>query len=364
MEKMKFLKLSKKSLAILLYYRDNLGESFYADYTMDDNNNYYLSQILSLEDSDNLLQNPSFELELGSTWVDKKSGILTRGTGVFGDENNHHLVLTANTIDTRVVVQNVPLDGKSGDVYVVGSMAHANAPIPNEEHFVGIEVYPLTEILPGFYTVSDNTNAIYRLAFDSTIDNDTQFRIGAFELEEDVVGFQFRLVYAMQNGEAYFDDALLYKSSTENVSFFNPNNTTEDTDTSNTPAETITTYNNKGLIISETSYDGNSSMMSQYAYNSDYFNTSWTDNNNVTTNYVYDSTGSLSQKSVGNNTTTYKYTPVGALKEVSTAVSGLTDNISKIKTTYTYSGDRIESIVHNNTTFKLNYNSFGNVKSV
>ena len=106
-------------------------------------------------------------------------------------------------------------------------------------------------------------------------------------------------------------------------------------------------------------------MVSKYVYTEDGFVSSVTDTNNITTSYVYDSsTGMLKQKGVNDSITEYKYTPVGALKEVSTVVSGLTDNINELKTSYSYSKDRIKTISHNGMTYSFDYNSFGNIKSV
>ena len=74
--------------------------------------------------------------------------------------------------------------------------------------------------------------------------------------------------------------------------------------------------------------------------------------------------GTLNSVTIGDKVTSFSYTPVGALKEVTRAVSGLTDNVSNISASYTYSHDRITSVTHNGIKYNFTYNSFGNVKNV
>lgn len=77
-------------------------------------------------------------------------------------------------------------------------------------------------------------------------------------------------------------------------------------------------------------------------------------------NYTY----MLESTTIGDKTTNYLYTATGALKEVSRAVSGLTNSLENMNTKYSYSHDRITSVSHNGIKYNFTYNSFGNVKKV
>lgn len=348
----------------ILYYKSSDGETFYADYSDDEDGNDYLSQIVSPEDAVSCLDNYDFQSGRIEPWTECNGNSLHIEQRKNADDSTNCLLrVNGDANSMRYAVQNVDINGSLGDIYVVGALALANAPIPTPEHFFGIEVYKCVfDVFDEEYIVENEP--IYRLAFDSTMDNESQFRLGAFKLDENVEALQFRLVYSFQAGEAYFDDAFLYESTVDNVSFFEPDDTTESS-ASTDDNETIKTYNDKGLVLTETSTDGTLSMLSQYQYSEDYFVSSITDNNNITTSYIYDSaTGMLKQKGTNGSITEYKYTPVGALKEVTRVVQGLTDNVNEIKSKYSYSNDRIESIEHNGVKYTFNYNSFGNVKSV
>ncbi|MDE6864552.1 MAG: RHS repeat-associated core domain-containing protein, partial [Eubacterium sp.] len=204
----------------------------------------------------------------------------------------------------------------------------------------------------------------------TSLDYEEQFRLGAFQLEKNTEYIEIRLVYSYQSGYADFDEIQLYKSNDDNVTFFNESEAETEpaalSDEETTVAESSSTItNDKGLTTAEITSDGNLSMVTQYTYDDNYYLKSFADTNNVTTEYEYDNAnGTLKSLKIGDKETVYSYTPTGALKEVTRAVSGLTDNVANISASYTYNHDRITSIAHNGIKYNLTYNSFGNVKKV
>lgn len=339
----------------ILYY-DSPQNTYYADYSTNPNGKEYLSQIVSPENGVNLLENPDFESGSDCWTVDQ--GEIIAG-------NNNYLRLKGSPDTKRIAYQGVELEVTSGEIYVVGGWSKANTPIPTDSHFWGIEIHTFSEDDDG----EEIDNTLYKLSFDSTIDNEPQFRLGAFVIPEDTEYIEVQLVYSHQSGYADFDDIQLYKSTEENVSFLYESDdkaepiALSDSETINTDTQTVT--NDKGLVTAEIMSDGNLSMVSKYTYDNNYYLSSYTDTNNVTTTYDYDSSnGTLNSLTIGDKETVYSYTSTGALKEVTRAVSGLTDDVANISASYTYNYDRITSITHNGIKYNLTYNSFGNVKKV
>lgn len=353
----------------VIYYRTNTGEEYYADYSKIYNNK--LTQILSPESSFTLLENDNFEIENIEPWFEEGGNSLEIIGDTLSGNGEYILRVGGSTDNERAAIQDVKINGIEGDTFVIGGWGRGNAPIPVDSHFFGIEVYAATnagtEEEPEIYA---DDEPLYKLEFDTSLDFEEQFRLGAFQLEENTDYIEVRLVYSYQSGKADFDEIQLYKSNDDNVTFFNesedvaePAALSDEETTGDECSRTIT--NDKGLTTAEIVSNGNLSMVSQYEYNNNYYLKSATDNNNVKTEYEYDNTnGTLKSLKIGDKETVYSYTPVGALKEVTRAVSGLTDNVANISASYTYNHDRITSIAHNGIKYNLTYNSFGNVKKV
>lgn len=351
----------------IIYYRNSEGEDYYADYSKTYLNQ--LTQLLSHENRDSLLENYNFETNDIYPWFEQGGNSIDTEEDTLSGQGEYILRLSGATDEERSAIQDIKIDGKSGDIFVVGGWGRGNAPIPVENHFFGIEVYAAentdTEDNPFIEVIGD---PLYTLAFDTTMDYEEQFRLGAFQLEEDTEYLEIRLVYSYQAGSADFDEIQLYKSSEESVTFFentadSSNVSTLSEESNDSDMQTIT--NDKGLTTAEVVSDGNKSMVTKYAYDDNYYLSSVTDTNNVTTGYSYNPyNGTLNSVTIGDKVTSFSYTPVGALKEVTRAVSGLTDNVSNISASYTYSHDRITSVTHNGIKYNFTYNSFGNVKNV
>lgn len=355
----------------VLYYKNLDGETYYADYTDDELGNDVLSQILSPENASNKVRNNDFENGELYPWYEYDGNSLAVIPESLSNGGECILRTSGTATEMRAAIQDVKVDATAGDIFVIGGWGRANAPISAINHFFGFEVYSceVDDTFPDEPLVMPAEEPIYRLSFDTTLDYEAQFRLGAFKIPSDTSYLQIRLVYSYQAGSADFDEIQLYKSSEDNVTFFD--DTTENEvmpmseELEETPEDTKTITNSKGLTTAEIMSDGNSSMISKYEYDENYYISNYTDTNNVSTEYSYDaSNGILNSTTIGENKTEYAYTPVGALREVKRAVTGLEGNISELKSSYSYSHDRITSITHNNVKYNLTYNSFGNVKKV
>lgn len=351
----------------IIYYRNSEGEDYYADYSKTYLNQ--LTQLVAHDNKESLLENYNFETNDIYPWFEQGGNSIDTVEGTLSGQGEYILRLSGATDEERSAIQDIKIDGKSGDIFVIGGWGRGNAPIPVESHFYGIEVYAAentdTEDNPFIEVIGD---PLYTLAFDTTMDYEEQFRLGAFQLEEDTEYLEIRLVYSYQAGSADFDEIQLYKSSEESVTFFENTDDLSNVSTlseNSNDSDTQIITNDKGLTTAEVISDGNKSMVTKYAYDDNYYLSSVTDSNNVTTGYSYDQyNGTLNSVTIGDKVTSFSYTPVGALKEVTRAVSGLTDNVSNISASYTYSHDRITSVTHNGIKYNFTYNSFGNVKKV
>ena len=352
----------------IVYFHNN-ETTFFADYSKNENGEEYLSQIVSPENGENLLTNYDFEMN-SNGWTNDNGTIESKNISGNGTKV---LQLSGASDTKRIVYQEVEFDeetntAKKDEIFVVGCFGQANTPIPTDTHFWGIEVHTYKEDED---TGDDIDNIIYSVAFDSTIDNEPQYILGAFKLTEDVDNLEIQLVYSHQSGFAYFDEVQLYKSNSENVSLFDGSleevetTNTEETNDSNTDTTSETITNTIGLPVTEITSDGSSNMLEQYTYDNSYYLSSNINSNNTTTNYSYNSkNGILESMTIGNMKTNYSYTATGALAEVSKVNAALTTDNNAITTKYSYSHDRITSVIHNGFQYTFTYNSFGNVKKV
>lgn len=346
----------------ILYMKNDKGEAYYTDYSQN-NGKSYLSQVVSPESYSNTVQNPGFETGRKSPWqFSGSSNPISVKSGSVNGYGNYFIRVEGNLSEKRVACQNVLINGSANDVFVVGGYAKVNNSVPVPNRFIGIQIYKCELNDDEEYVASDEL--LCSVSFDQTLSNEAQFRLGAFKLTEAVEAVQFQFVCAAQTGQVDFDDAILYESSSGNVSFFDTDSSPIDYNTSSESGTSAIT-NDKGLIVSETYSNGEKSMLLRYVYNDKYNISSYINNNNIFTSYEYDdNAGILLSETISGTKTEFSYTPMGVLKEVSRATAGLTDNANEIKTTYSYSFDRIESVVSKGMKYTFVYNSFGNVKSV
>lgn len=354
----------------VLYYESSNGETYYADYTNIDGY-YELTQIVTPEDKGSTLEHYNFENartlnQLKTYWKSNNgASFYHMSDGLMNGDKYIRINTSPGSI--KDVSQIKVINGEADDIYVVGAHVRANAPIPSESHFFGIEIYKCEPDpkYPNVYNATDEL--LYKLAFDSTIDFEKQFRLGAFRLNEDVEAVEYRFSCWDQNGWVDFDDAILYKASPDRVSFFDGSEVTPTSYSTDTSSGSNST---RKIDFHNITSNGTESMLTKYKYDSNNgFLSKYTDSNNVVTEYVYDDTGMLVGEKVLNGTDassyiTYSYTALGALSEVSSVVSTLSGENKTLSTSYSYDGDRIETVSHNGAEYTFEYNSFGNIKTI
>ena len=355
----------------LLYYTNDNGDSYYVEYDISDDKQY-VSQILSPEEIPSAMINGNFEseeYELDYWYSDVYESLSSNDEELLDDTGNYYAQIEGSVSSKRYASNRVQIDGIAGDVIVVGALARAVSAVPLDSHFFGIEIYKAT----------DNNNdgiaepteqLLYKLAFDPTMDNEVQYRMGAFKLNENVNFIDFRMVYSYQNGIVDFDNALVYKTSEGNVTFFEP--PASDNNISNDSSSSSNENNN--YDPNDTIFDGVNRIGTLYGYSDETnYLMEITDSNDITTKFSYnEDTGFLTEKSVdmGDDSVDiideYSYDALGALTEVSRVV-GYTENTNdKIYNTtkYEYEYGNISSVLHNNMTYKFNYNSYGELENI
>ena len=350
----------------LLYYTNDAENDYYADYKSA-NGKSYISQIVSPEkDPEVNVNNPGFEPNQGSSSIPFWSGIgLESVQGNLNGQGQQFARINGSINDIRYAAQKATINGKAGDIFVIGGNARADSAVPNETQSFGIEIYKVVRASNGRESIGE---MIYSLNFDPTMDNEVQFRLGAFKLSEDIQKVYYKIVYSYQTGYADFDNVLLYKS-TENVDFFDApvvDDEDEDAFYISTPSTSSNTNDNIQVDVLS---DGTNQMISKYEYSSTANSLiKHTDHNNVITNYDYDdNTGLLTGKSVSINDTqeslidNYSYDAMGMLKEVTRVVDSL-DNTTGAS--YTYEHGKISSVEHNNMKYDFNYDSYGNLEDI
>lgn len=301
--------------------------------------------------------------EVYDSWGCNDGSALSLESGSLSGNGEQFIRVSGSTMANREVTRIVEVSGEAGDIFVVGAHARANAPVPAESHFFGIEIYKCVyDSSNRDYQTTDEL--LYRMAFDSTIDYESQFRLGAFLLDEHIDAFEYRFVYSYQSGWADFDEVLFYESSTDNVTIIDNSQSTPTTYSVNTNSSSTSTRKTE---FSNTTTYGTVSMVTKYKYNDkNGFLNEYTDSNNVVTEFVYDNMGMLVKERVidgtdANSYINYSYTALGALTKVSSTVSALSDELS---TSYSYDGDRIKTVSHNGIVYTFEYNSFGDIKTI
>lgn len=109
-------------------------------------------------------------------------------------------------------------------------------------------------------------------------------------------------------------------------------------------------------MMTSRSYDATGSYM-----------TASTDENGYTVKYNYNKNNGMlkSMTDARGNLTEYTYDAIGALTQIKTPVSELTNLLSDdMITAYAYTNDRVSKIRHNDFSYNITYDAWGNVKSI
>ena len=368
----------------LLYMKDGLGNSFYADY--DKSHNLISLVIPEPEEPNNIIINGDMEIPSTGTYPamwESESDASNFETNYINPNTYEDAYVTFHnsTDKTLILSQNIiGLNGKKGDKYILSSWGLGESTVPHENHFWGLRV------------IAKNPNGemvqIHQMAFDSSMWLEEQLRYTAFSLLFDTNEVNVQLVSDEQKGYVSFNDVCLYKAENayvaavddvesetvckckdceypfctceceteENCNCISCNIKTTDTnDSHGNPLETVTT-NGLTNLKSKNEYTTNGNYLSKYI-----------DENNVATSYEYSLTNGLlqSKKLADNNAISYGYDAIGTLTSVSQDVTNvLTGNTVTMNTEYGYENDRIKSVTHNGFSYNYNYDIYGNVESI
>ena len=365
----------------VLYVVDKSGNAVYADY---DKGHNLISLVVPEPEKNNLIENGDMEIPNGGAaypalWETIDDLADTNFDTIYNNSNSY--VQFRNSVDkTLILVQNIEINGKTGDKYVISSWGKGGATIPREDHFWGIRILADDG--------SDKFREIHQMSFDTSLWSIEQIRATAFSLPFDTKNIKIQLVSSEQRGDVYFDDVCLYKAENayvaavddvesetvckckdceypfctceceteENCNCISCNIKTTDTnDSHGNPLETVTT-NGLTNLKSKNEYTTNGNYLSKYI-----------DENNVATSYEYSLTNGLlqSKKLADNNSIYYGYDAIGTLTSVSQDVTNvLTGNTVTMNTEYGYENDRIKSVTHNGFSYNYNYDIYGNVESI
>lgn len=366
----------------LLYLIDSDGNEFYADY----DDSHILQSLTTNKESlitDLLITNYDMHLK-------KPGGKIPRNWNTINlnntncsmpNRNDDFCVEFVNSIDqTRGLYQDVSIDGKKDDKYVISAWGKAASTIPKDSRFWGVRILAQNE--------SGNEEIIHEMGFDTSLWDIEQIRKTAFALPFDTNKLTVQLISCNQLYNVQFDDIELYKAENSYVASVDDSNDTTSCICSNctetncpckctneNDCECI--YCKRGISISydengkeiTTTTDGVTSMVSEKGFSSTgNYLAKTIDENGVSTYYAYDeNSGILSSMATENenNTVNYTYNAVGLLKTVSQTVTNIvTGEKVNMLSEYTYNGDNLTQINHNGSVYSFEYDIYGNVSNV
>lgn len=339
-------------------HKDAQGNSVFAKYGSDNIvESFALNENISSESE--LLSNPSFDDARLGAWRIVGPEPARRRQSTLRDHGKE--VYFSGRLDCLTALQQiVTLESgfSKNSVYVVGAYAKASTAIPYNERFFGIKVYA-SNVIEGIY---DEVNEILILeeAYDTTVINEWQEKLVAFQLPDDYTSLKISLEFCDQQNEVTFEDATLYEATNAVV---NPTD-----GIGNSPI--IYTYNSDSSIYSEMMTNGTESVGITYNEYVNGFVTEKTDHNGNKNYYEYDNIGNVVQKgTVKSNSEisdaiSYVYEGAELLAEVSQTISSIeTADKKTVSTTYSRTENKITSVLHNGFSYNFTYDN-GNLTSI
>lgn len=325
----------------IITHKDFNGKYICAEY----NDDGVLSSFAFNENTSNHIANAGFEnsiSDLNNGWTVNSTSVETVSSTLEGHGELELKIFSDVECDSTVIQ---PVSGSfyADNTYVIGAWVKVNGTIPLENNKIGIEVKDIS---------TDGSVAF--IEFDNSLDNEWQYRLKAFKLENNTDELQVTLSAESQIGDIRFDDITLFKAIESQA----------DLNDIVTSSPVMTTYNN-GKISSESISDGIYSLKQNYSYDAAGNLISKTDMNNITEYYSY----SINSKQVGNiktetgtisdaTTITYTSSALDAIQSISQTVNGLT-----MSTNYSSVND-IDYIIHNGFCYSFSYNDDGSLKSI
>lgn len=367
----------------LLYMTNSAGDSFYADY---DDSHKLISLVIENYNTNNVVQNSKMEPRIGRKYPknwDKPPYISINNFKSLEHTPNSkdYYVLFENSFDNAVYLsQDISVEGKTGDKYVLSAWGKGKATIPKENHFWGIRVFAEND--------EKEKVQIYQMAFDTSLWDVEQTRAVAFSLPFNTSAITVQMISDKQLGEVCFDDVYLCKAENAYVaSVDNVENesackcdsceyafctctceTEESCECVSCKIKATTTNDSHGNIAETKTTNGLTELVTknEYTSNGNYLS-KYIDENKVSTSYEYSLTnGLLLSKTLANGSKiSYNYDAIGLLTSVSQDVTNvLTGDVVSMNTSYSYENDKIKSITHNGFSYTYDYDIYGNVKSI
>lgn len=367
----------------LLYMTNSAGDAFYADY---DESHNLLSIVIPDSTTTNIIQNPTMEKRPFGTYPKNWTKPTSLSQDVYDtltheEDNDNQYIQFENSFNGAIYLsQENSINGKAGDKYVISAWGLGSATLPKEDHFWGIRIFAKNE--------ENELIQIHQMALDASLWQVEQTRSTAFALPFDTTSITVQMISDQQLGEVAFDDVYLYKADTAYVATvddvqesssctcLNCENSScactcesEDACTCvSCSIKNIAGSDAHGNTTQESRTDGLTSLISQYTYTADSnYLSQYTDENNISTSYVYSLANGLKQSETlaNDSSVLYGYDAVGALTSVSQTVTNfLTDSSIAMQTQYAYENDRIVSITHNGFSYNYDYDIYGNLSSI
>ncbi len=351
------------------YKRSSDGTEYYYEYDEFGE----LKESVFPEEHDNLLESGDFEGNNSSYWFNDDGTTCSFPT----EDGNTKLQITATENNEEGVYQLVEANALSGDCFAVYADMIATGTIPALGRNIVIDIFGLDE---NYDLLS---SPFYSLTFDHTVFNEIQHQLGAFILDDAAEYLVFYIHISNQANNILFDNVGLYKASDNSVIDFTAggNNSAESGcgcencqngdclcqhEIGNTSCvccntSSVLNYDSFGNVIkSGIAINGKElTSTSEYTANGNYI-TSVSDENGIETTYTFNlNNGSLETVQEGsNNEINYSYNAMGMLTQVSETIDSL--NNSSINVQYSYTHDKLSSIIHNGVTYLFSYDDYGN----
>lgn len=303
------------------------------------------------ENENNMILNSGFELDENSTeysWSTSENATLVSSTFDGDEHGTQELKLSLPNESNISVSQTVTGTFAADKTYVVGAWIKVDNTVPTEERKIGVQVLD----------VSDENN-ISEVAFgtiDNGLDGEWQYRLQAFKLSKKCTKLQINLTAFNQYGEIRFDEVTLFEAAESQADL-------KDIETS---SPLSFTYNDAGLITSESMTNGVHTIKKTYEYYNDGKLSRITDINGQDTFYNYTTDGVSSIGTAidadGNivDATNFEYDALGKLYQITKTVNGLNsgdslNGSSEMSTQFGWTDSNISSVTHNGFMYSFEY---------
>lgn len=333
----------------IITHKDYNGNYVCAEYN---GNGVISSYAFSDEESEELLDNPSFESmsEDQAKWNSGDNSTFEIVDSSYND-NSHgskELKFSSNSLSTMTANQTVYGSFVKDNTYVVGAWVKVTDTLSAEESKIGLEVK------------NSNGNSMAFAEFDNSLNDEWQYRLLAFKPTSTCSSVNVILTANNQIGDIRFDEITLFEATDSQA----------DLNNIITSSSVNVNYNDDGTISSEILTDGVYSMGQAYVYDNSGKIIETKDINGLSEYYKYNSLGKL----VGTvkdadgefeDATQLTYNSYGVLQTVTKTVNAVTTGNNKtMQTIYGTDNGRISSVYHGGIEYSFDYNPNGTISMI